>query len=454
VRRLIAVAVALTSLTAMPTDAEAVDTRPNIVLIVADDMTKSDLRWMPIARRLLGDQGVTMQSFLSNHPLCCPARAEILSGQYAQNNGTWHNGGEFGGSQSFRFHDDSLAAWLSAAGYLTAYVGKYLNHWERDPFTPAGWADFNATTRGVHAPNDFWSFNNGDPVHHEGVYTADWVAHRTRAYIRDYSASGAPFFIFAAQMPPHVMLVDGKWVPPIPARRHADLFPSVVSPATRKDSFGVRSRFSNADLTVKQSNIQHRARIRSLQAVDEAVADTVDALRDNGELANTFVVFTSDNGYLLGEHQVDGKDVPYKEALNVPLLVRGPGVPVAERNEMGSLVDLAPTFLEDAGAAASRELDGRSLLSLWREGAGGGNSATLIQSGSETRKWDWRGVWAQRYTYVTFPGAGEMLFDRTVDPYELRNVASDWPGVLNDLRARYQALKDCVGADCVTASSG
>jgi hypothetical protein len=63
-------------------------------------------------------------------------------------------------------------------------------------------------------------------------------------------------------------------------------------------------------------------------------------------------------------------------------------------------------------------------------------------------------VWAQRYTYVTFPGAGEMLFDRTVDPYELRNVASDWPGVLNDLRARYQALKDCVGADCVTASSG
>jgi N-acetylglucosamine-6-sulfatase len=447
----------LGSVVAVQPDAEAIeDTRPNIVLIVADDMTKADLRWMPHTRELLGGHGVTMNNFLSNHPLCCPARAEILSGQYAQNSGTWHNAGPWGGTESFPYHDDSLAAWLNASGYQTAYVGKYMNLYERNPFVPLGWTDFDATSEGVYSPWGFSSINNGDEVRHEDVYTADWVARRTRALINDYAPSGAPFFIYAAQVPPHGMNVDGRWVAPVPARRHADLFPDAVSPATRKPSFNARGSLSGGTvLTVAQANRLHRARIRSLQAVDEATATTITALRDTGELANTVVVFTSDNGHLAGEHRHKGKDVPFDEAFRIPLLARGPGIPAgAVRNAMGSLTDLAPTFAAAAGVTPAFQVDGRNLLRLWTVGAGAGNTTTLIQSGDTDRMWDWRGVRTGRHTYIRLPGGREILFDRRIDPYELRNHAAAQPAVLADLRARYVALRDCAGPACVTASSG
>ena len=142
-----------------------------------------------------------MGSFLSNHPLCCPARAEIMSGQYAQNSGTWHNQGPWGGSQSFPYHDTGLASWLNTSGYRTAYVGKYLNEWEKDRFRPGGWTDFDAFTRKGYEPMGFSSYNNGHPVRHDNIYTADWVAERTSDLIGEYSASDAPFFIYAGTGP-------------------------------------------------------------------------------------------------------------------------------------------------------------------------------------------------------------------------------------------------------------
>ena len=145
--------------------------------------------------------------------------------------------------------------------------------------------------------------------------------------------------------------------------------------------------------------------------------------------------------------------MPYSEALEVPLLVRGPGIPAGRaRNAMGSLVDLAPTIAAAAGATPALTVDGRSLLRLWRKGAGAGGTTTLIQSGDVFRRWDWRGVRTHRYTYIRLPGRKEILFDRRVDPYEIRNYAKQQPGRVAQLRDRYNSLKACAGQDCATAS--
>ena len=96
---------------------------------MADDMAQSDLLWMPRTRQLIGDRGVSVPDFLSNHPLCCPARAEILTGQYAQNNGVRHNRGPRGGYDALARPGNTVASWLQDVGYRTAFVGKYLNGW-------------------------------------------------------------------------------------------------------------------------------------------------------------------------------------------------------------------------------------------------------------------------------------------------------------------------------------
>jgi hypothetical protein len=119
--------------------------RPNIVLVTTDDMNRSDLRWMPITRRLLGGRGVTVGDFISNHPLCCPARAEILTGQYAQNNGVWDNGiSRWGGYSRLARPAQHVGRWLQDAGYRTVFLGKHLNGYEKVRNRQPGWT---ASTR-------------------------------------------------------------------------------------------------------------------------------------------------------------------------------------------------------------------------------------------------------------------------------------------------------------------
>jgi arylsulfatase A-like enzyme len=197
-------------------------------------------------------------------------------------------------------------------------------------------------------------------------------------------------------------------------------------------------------------------RIQSLQSVDEAVARTVRVLRETGQLRNTVIVFTSDNGFLLGEHRWIGKDVPYEQSLQVPLVVRGPGLPRGvTRRDTVATVDLAPTFVDLADASPTVPLDGRSLLPLARHRAATGWQDLLIQNGPRLGEgdgvgWSYRGVRTRRYTYVEYARYGTELYDRRVDPHELTNVAGQpaYRDVQRELQRRAHALQNCAGKSC------
>ena len=201
----------------------------------------------------------------------------------------------------------------------------------------------------------------------------------------------------------------------------------------------------------------NRARLQALQAVDEANASAIRTLKRLGQLDNTYIFFTSDNGLHLGEHRHVGKALPYEESLKIPLLVRGPSIPRGvHRRQMTEHIDLAPTFLELAGARADVQVDGTSLLPVLRRNARG-YGTVLVQSGSEVAPWEWRGVRTPRYTFVRYVEEGHvLLFDRKKDPYELRNVAGmpEYAATRARLEVRLKALENCLGADCRAASRG
>jgi len=198
------------------------------------------------------------------------------------------------------------------------------------------------------------------------------------------------------------------------------------------------------------------ARIRSLQALDEATESTVEALRDAGELDNTYVFFTSDNGYLLGEHGLVGKNVLYEEALRVPLLVRGPGVRRAATSSLpATLVDLAPTFLQIAHTEPGVAQDGTSLLAALRGNEKRWRDTQLVQTGSMSSGyllgWTYRGVRTGRYTFGIDTATGAtVLFDRLRDPRELHDVADHpaYRGIAEELARRTGELSGCAGTAC------
>jgi N-acetylglucosamine-6-sulfatase len=440
-----------------PSEQAVADTRPNIVLITTDDMSKSDLRWMPKTRSLLGDAGVEVDGFISNHPLCCPARAQILTGQYGHNNGVHDNEGEYGGYQSLADAGNHIGAWLKDSGYRAAMVGKHMNGWQFTAEHQPGWTVFDPILKRVYSPYDITMYNNGTPRLHQSIHTSDLMGQLTAKYIRRFSAGDAPFFIWTSQLAPHNMQVGGQWVPPVPAARHQDLYPNAVPPSLSDPAFN-EDDVSDKPLWVqdnpkvlRQRMIDvHRARIRSLRSVDDQVAATVDVLRARGELDNTYLFFTSDNGYLLGEHRIRHKNVPYEQSLRVPLLVRGPGLPAGVRRARTySLVDLAPTFTDLAGATADRTLDGRSMMATLRRGAVGYRHS-LIQAAEQGLEWWWRGVRSDQYVYVRYHDGFEELYDMADDPAQLQNVAGDpaYALVKADYAARLSRLETCVGLSC------
>ena len=185
--------------------------------------------------------------------------------------------------------------------------------------------------------------------------------------------------------------------------------------------------------TVREVN---QGRVESLLSVDEGVARTVRRLRALGELRRTIIVFTSDNGYLLGEHGLIGKNSSYEESLRVPLLARGPGVGVGQSDKGAMMTDIAPSLARLAGVAPERAVDGRDdLLAV-----DGGWDGVLIQAGGVTTSWLWRGVRTARWSYVEYDNGNVRLFDRDADPYQMQNLAGQLPSVEDSLRAQLIGL--------------
>jgi arylsulfatase A-like enzyme len=352
-------------------------------------------------------------------------------------------------------------------------AGKYLNGYNKEAGVPRGWDHWNVATSDGFGYYGYEMYNDGDPRFYGphtasgNAYSTDVVRNSTVGLIHDWSGTDRPFFIWSSYYAPHGVCGDNESCshPPVPAHRYASDYSGVRSPSRSKPSF------NEADVSDKPRVIRHlrkirphaaqhlfTQRIRALEAVDEGVAATMRALKETGELDNTVVLFTSDNGYLVGEHRYKGKVLPYREALRVPLLVSGPGVPHHRvRRQPVTTVDLAPTILDLTGSRPGRVQDGRSIWPFVRSGSHHRNDDTiLIQAGGQPRArkvtpWMYRGVWTGRYTFVKWVAHHELeLYDHSKDPYELRNVAHKraYAPVVRALKKRVAALKDCHGASC------
>jgi N-acetylglucosamine-6-sulfatase len=449
--------------------------RPNILVILGDDLRASDLKHMPNTQSLLVNQGVEFTKPWVTRSLCCPSRATILRGQYTHNHEVWVNVEPSGGFWNFldQGHENStIATWLNAAGYDTILIGKYLNRYgldrngNRAPTThvPPGWDRWHAW-QGTYASTDTsYKINeNGRIVTHQRsqIHDTDLHAQTAENFIRN-TAGNRPFFMYLAPNAPHD--------PAFSAPRHANLF--TTTPLPKPSSFNeadvsdkptwVRNKPRLSSTQISNLTTFYRKRLRALQSLDETVERLVNALRATGELSNTYIVITSDNGIYLGEHRLTAKGAAYNAAPRVPLVIRGPGVPRGvTRSQMPLNNDLAPTFASWAGVRPPGFVDGRSLAPLltlsppstWR-------TAFLVEHRRTPEEFayvraipNYFAVRTARYNYVEYGTGAKELYDLNADPTELTNIYNSASQTLrSELKARLEALKICARADTSATS--
>ncbi len=434
------------------------DARPNIILVTTDDQTTYDMRWMPITRSLVAGHGIDFRDGQSPHSLCCPARAEIITGQYGQNNGVHHNTGVNGGFNSLIEPDNTIGRWLQDAGYQTALVGKFLNGYNESYGEPQGWDHWNPYVGGTTFMKTRY-YNDGDPIVRYG-YVDDITNEYARSYIDEF-AGPQPFFVWVSNFAPHRAKKRKAAELSYAAPRFQHTLTRVKLPVTSKKSFNERNvsdqpkEARGPKLSPRAMQKRFTSRIQSLQAADEDLGKMVAQLDALGELDNTYIFFVSDNGYLLGEHRLSHKNYIFRESMAIPFSVRTPSATSRVVSTMPvTVTDLAPTMAELAEATPQRRVDGVSFAPLLRETPMTWRDTQLIQTGREAPSFDsWRirGARTDRYTYGRDVTNGfEQLYDRLRDPDEVRNVArvSRYRPVLIEMRSRMRALRDCAGASC------
>jgi arylsulfatase A-like enzyme len=498
------------------------DRRPNVLFVLTDDMRLDDLQYVPQIRQLIGGQGMTFDNEFDNVTLCCPARTSILRGQYSHNTGVLTNDGTNGGFETAHadnVEQSTVATAMHNAGYLTGLFGKYLNGYPNTAspsYVPPGWDRWSSSTKGnAYGEFDYTLNEDGKQVVYGSApedYGTDVYSRQTRDLIDQARVAGKPFFAYLSVYAPHQ--------PATPAPQDANTFPGLEAPrgpAANEADVSDKPQFIR-DLPVMGPALQARVdelarrRAQSLQAVDRDVAGLVDHLHQLGELDNTVIVFTSDNGYHLGEHRMPaGKQTAYDTDIHLPLLVRGPGIaPGSHVAAITGNIDLAPTIAELGGATMTDAPDGRSLVpflhgqspSGWRQafllehwktalalqnraGAGqleppdldqsGAGATTSSTSSTTTRPPvtttspkpaanegvgelnnipEFQGIRTAQYTYVEYSTGEKELYDLTKDPDELANLASSAnPGLVAGLHQRLEDLRACKAGGCRAAES-
>jgi N-acetylglucosamine-6-sulfatase len=447
--------------------------RPNIVVVMTDDQDAASAERMEQVQALLADEGVTFEHAYVSLPLCCPSRATFLTGRYAHNHGVRLAELEPGRAEyreiAARLGAETLPVWLRDAGYATGLVGKYVNGYgaydRRE--VPAGWDDWYSPVGddSLYGFSDFTLNEEGELRRYQSSYQTDVLTRKAAGFVRR-RAGERPFFLFVAYVAPH--------------KAHSELGECVggAQPAPRDlgalaDQAAPRgSSFDEADVSDKPRFVReqpaidpdvaeeidrlYRCRAESLLAVDEGVAAITEALEEAGELEETVIVFTSDNGLLLGQHRlVQSKFFPYEEALRVPLIVRGAGgEPGSSASAPILNVDLAPTILELTGADAGVALDGISILpaiageelperDLLFEGYFSNES-----TGGRTERY-YAGLRRGDLTYVEYRSGERELYDLAEDPDQLENVAgsAETEALERELSARLEELARCAGTE-------
>ena len=508
--------------------------RPNIIVIQTDDQAwgpffatfvdPNGIRYRVMPRLLdeIRKGGILFNRYYSTYPTCCPSRVTLLTGRYSHSHGVISNGAPRGGWPGFQqraAYNHNLAVWLQNAGYRTYHYGKFLNQYgsEADPeeIVPPGWTDWQ-TDASDQATRMFYGYHLnvngqiqgpfGDPAYGQGEnqdppgcgpavavggvcnYQTDTMTRRALDAIAS-STPGGPFYLQVDYIAPHG---DHRQpIGPEPAQRHYDSAINTPLPKPRglfnegnisdKPSF-IRDQANYLDpVTIRRIKREYQKSLESLRAVDDGIGLVVDALRAAGELRNTYLFVTSDNGFFFGEHRLErSKFLPYEPAAHLPLFVRGPGIrPNSTSAELTGNIDLAPTIIELARARATRGFDGRSLVRFWRDPSLRTRRPILLESFAKATDIDgdgdidfrrdvgrrdrpqagisiaapvenYLGIRMGPYKYLEYETGDRELYDLSKDPKELNNRITypRYRRVRARLRYLLQQLENCRGREC------
>src|ERR687893_2856227 len=293
-------------------EAEGTSDRPNIVFFLTDDLDYASAQKMPQIGSLLREGGTSFEEAFVSHPVCCPSRATILTGLYDHNHNVISNNFPSGGFEKFLsegHEEQSIAVGLQEGGYQTAFFGKYLNGYPGDEgpsHVPPGWDEWYGKLDGQQL-YDYRINENGEVASYgseEEDFFTDVLSEKAADFVGRAAPEDQPFFAYVAPTAPHG--------PATPAERHEGAFAEEEAPRppsfNEEDVSDKPSPISEAEriTEAEASNIDdyYRQRLESMLAVDEMVGALVDELEAAGELDNTYIVFTSDNGWFGGEHRI------------------------------------------------------------------------------------------------------------------------------------------------------
>ena len=461
----------------------------NVLFILTDDQSASELAAMPSVQSLIAAQGVSFRRAYISYPLCCPSRAALLSGDYMHNNGVRGNLPPFGGWERFRAREgNSLAPWMHDESYYTLHLGKYMNGYPTGvapaDAVPPGWDEWYGKISEGPLYFNYQLIEQTDPLDtpqlvfygdQANEYQTDILRDKALDFIDTAGVAETPFMMNLWFNAPHA--------PFEPAPRH--LFSASGAPLPKLQAFNEKNMRDKPKWLRKQSrrplskplrkqiNNERRRRAEQLMSVDEGVRQVILELASEGILEDTYVIFMSDNGYFRGEHRIaGGKFLAYEPSARVPLLIRGPGIPAgATSDELVSGIDIPQTILDIAGTGRP-EIDGRSLLPFAMSpahrssrpllieadtGPGQGNPGVDPAEASAARKRTlraglagkkgagnldqekspvksvangnfapaYRAIRTDRYLYVLYANGQTELYDMLRDPAQLRSLARD-----------------------------
>jgi len=437
---------------------------PNFVFVLFDDADRSDMVHMPHVMHDVADAGATFDRFYATQSLCCPSRASLLTGEYVHNHGVYSDSVKYNGGfeQFFSRGDetDALPVQLQAHGYVTALVGKYLNGYgmaHSAGHIPPGWDRWFGTFEQLYQK---YQVNDDGLLHYYGTRPKDYedaVINRVASQWID-EVHSEPFFAFVPVLAPHTPYVAP---PDTPNTFKNTIPPSLASPNFNESDVSdkphyVRAlhRFTSTDVLGITERYQER--LQQMRFDDNALGKLIDQLRRERVLDKTYIIVSSDNGWMQGEHRfADKKSVPYEEDVNLPLFIRGPGIrPGMHIRQLASMIDLYPTMLDLTGTRSNRDV--RSLLPLllgqnvpWRK-------QLLLENfwGLEDSVPKFFGIESERYKYIEYDTGEKEFYDLKRDPYELNNIADSVPRpLISRWRARLHALQVCAGGSCRVADS-
>ncbi|KAK8135137.1 hypothetical protein PG984_007149 [Apiospora sp. TS-2023a] len=480
---------------ALAANAGGAEKKHNVVIVMSDDQDRllGSMDYMPVVQKMMGD-GVEFENHYGTISNCCPSRATFLRGQAAHSTNITHVRPPGGNYDKWRLAGEDknyLPHWIKKAGYKAEYVGKFLNGYSQANYhiPPKGWDHVDALIEPyINDYNNVIMSQNGErPVQYRGFHSNDVVRIKAIDRLQCLLDAEDPFFMAIMPYAPHV----AGQQPPTPQARHADKFADATAPRfanwNPSDKIQKTKSVFLKDLKLMDSEAEasadrlFRGRIRAIQGVDEIIEDVLAKLEEKGQLDNTYVIFTTDNGYHIGAHRLPGgKALPYIQDTNLPLVVRGPGIPGGVKSKVASAhLDFAPTFLDIMGLDKSEWpefLDGRSLLEEWKNPVpevkpevGSAREIINIEFWGDkiVEIPEYAGMKLTNNSYKTLRIVSEEsswmflnwctnemeLYNITADPWEINNLArgevtNEHKRLINRLNSILMVTKSCTKDSC------